>query len=606
MVWKGRPRKMKSKRMSCRLKFKIEKKVKEHHRQVRKADKKKINMRPRRKKDPGVPNMAPFKEQVLREAEERKIRAEEQKKRQKEQRQQLANKKRNLESFAKDAVRRQKEFENKEALMKEISSKTYDAGSGVESSRKAYYKEFRKVVDASDVILEVLDARDPLGCRCPQVEQAVLASGTNKKIVLVLNKIDLIPKELIEKWLKHLRNEFPTVAFKASTQTQKQNLSRSKVQLSQATKELVESSACLGSDSLMKLLANYCRSADIKTSITVGVVGFPNVGKSSLINSLKRAKSCVVGATPGVTKSMQQVQLDKHVKLLDCPGIVMATGASDVAMVLRNCVKIETLADPVSPVAAILKRCNKQQLMLYYSVPNFNNVNEFLALLARKQGKLKKGGVPAIEKAAKTVLTNWNSGKITYYTHPPEQHKLPTHISADIVGEMSKAFDIGSLENDEKMMFEGLQGPSESGVILFESTGPTEGDVKDVEFESVDEDEDEEENEDDDSDAIEIDESDADENKELADITIEVPGKKVGTKQPLQKSSKKEIAHDKIEGNLQVGKQMRKEFKKMKKQRRRSDALATKLSDNLTAAMDFSLSADHDDEDAYDFSKDYK
>lgn len=113
-----------------------------------------------------------------------------------------------------------------------------------------------KVVEASDVILEVLDARDPLGCRCPQVEQAVIQSGTNKKIVLVLNKIgknalylwlqkgfiyidmlfiwhipwflDLVSKEIVEKWIKYLRNEFPTVAFKASTQQQTKNLVRNK------------------------------------------------------------------------------------------------------------------------------------------------------------------------------------------------------------------------------------------------------------------------------------------------------------------------------------------------------------------------------------------
>lgn len=59
----------------------------------------------------------------------------------------------------------------------------------MDQSLKAYYREFRRVVEASDVVLEVLDARDPLGCRCPQVEEAVLVSGTNKKLILVLNKI---------------------------------------------------------------------------------------------------------------------------------------------------------------------------------------------------------------------------------------------------------------------------------------------------------------------------------------------------------------------------------------------------------------------------------
>jgi len=48
-----------------------------------------------------------------------------------------------------------------------------------------------KVVDASDIIIEVLDARDPLGCRCPQVEESVLTSGKNKKLILLLNKIGM-------------------------------------------------------------------------------------------------------------------------------------------------------------------------------------------------------------------------------------------------------------------------------------------------------------------------------------------------------------------------------------------------------------------------------
>ena len=71
-------------------------------------------------------------------------------------------------------------------------------------------------------------------------------------------------------------------------------------------------SECLGADALMKLLKNYTRNANIKSSISVGVIGFPNVGKSSLINSLKRSKACNVGATPGVTKNTQASHARPH------------------------------------------------------------------------------------------------------------------------------------------------------------------------------------------------------------------------------------------------------------------------------------------------------
>ena len=69
------------------------------------------------------------------------------------------------------------------------------------------------------------------------------------------------------------------------------------------------------------------------------MIGLPNVGKSSLINSLKRTRVAAVGNTPGVTKSVQEVHLDKNVKLLDSPGIVFSAGAS-AASALRNCVKV--------------------------------------------------------------------------------------------------------------------------------------------------------------------------------------------------------------------------------------------------------------------------
>ena len=82
---------------------------------------------------------------------------------------------------------------------------------------KKYFKEMKKVLEASDIIIEVLDARDPLSCRCRSIEAKVLGMQGDKKIILVLNKIDLVPSGNTEAWLKYLRREYATVLFKANT-----------------------------------------------------------------------------------------------------------------------------------------------------------------------------------------------------------------------------------------------------------------------------------------------------------------------------------------------------------------------------------------------------
>ncbi|TRY66536.1 hypothetical protein DNTS_015916 [Danionella cerebrum] len=505
-------------------------------------------------KDPGLPNVRSFKEHSQRQAELRKQRLEEHQERQRLSREKEMMKRRSLESFQKDIHLRQRQFE-------------------------------QRVIEAADVILEVLDARDPLGCRCPQVEEAVVQTGTNKKIVLVLNKIDLVSKDITEKWIRYLRNEFPTVAFKSSTQQQNKNLKRSRVPVTQATQELLETSACIGADCLMKLLGNYCRNQDIKTAITVGVVGFPNVGKSSLINSLKRARACNVGATPGVTKCLQQVSLDKHIKLLDCPGIVMATSTSDAAMILRNCVKIEQLVDPVPPVEAILRRCNKGQIMDHYGIQDFQTAHEFLALLAHRQGKLRKGGLPDTDKAAKSVLMDWTGGRISYFTHPPETHTLPTHVSAEIVTEMGKAFDWDELE---KGNLEALAECSTSDVQMgfcMATSGLTQGsqtEVAELQMAEPEEDLDLQDK---------IESMDADEDPEFGQMTVELRAKAKSCGAVEAAGPKPVDLKDILDVDpLMQGQALLAANKKRKKQQKRADKLGTKLSDSLTSALNFSFS----------------
>ena len=85
-----------------------------------------------------------------------------------------------------------------------------------------------------------------------------------------------------------------------------------------------------------------------------------------------------------------------------------------------------------------------------YVIPKFETTLEFLQHLARRQGRLKKGGVPDNEAAARILLQDWIDGRLSYYTVPPEEHQLPTHLSSEVVGELAKEFDIAALLQEEE------------------------------------------------------------------------------------------------------------------------------------------------------------
>ncbi|PWN33355.1 uncharacterized protein FA14DRAFT_161249 [Meira miltonrushii] len=324
-----------------------------------------------------------------------------------------------------------------------------------DNSAKAFMRDVKQVIENSDVILQVLDARDPLGSRSKQTEQMALAHG--KRVVLVLNKVDLIPLANMQSWLRYLRNDFPTLAFKASTQQQRGNLKQGRGSVDVGSKnaknagessneKLSHGSEAIGANALLQLLKNYARTtakgSNLKQQINVGVVGPPNVGKSSLINSLLRTRACAVASTPGWTKVVQGVMLEKGIRLLDCPGVVLGGAGfeqmADVAngdgtatkdevawSVLRNTVKVELIDDPIAPIQAMLGRVDAEQLSTLYNIEggfNEGDAHDFLLRVALMRGKLGKGGIPDLEGAARIVLHDWNIGKISFYSTPPAVH----------------------------------------------------------------------------------------------------------------------------------------------------------------------------------------
>lgn len=137
----------------------------------------------------------------------------------------------------------------------------FDAG----QSRRIRSELF-KVIDSSDVVVEVLDARDPLGTRAPHAEAFIRKNANHKHLIFILNKCDLVPTKVTAAWLRYLSKEAPTLAFHASITNP------------------------YGKGSLINLLRQFGKLHDDKKQISVGFIGYPNVGKSSIINTLKKKK----------------------------------------------------------------------------------------------------------------------------------------------------------------------------------------------------------------------------------------------------------------------------------------------------------------------------
>jgi nuclear GTP-binding protein len=318
-----------------------------------------------------------------------------------------------------------------------------------DTSRKAFDKIFKEVVEAADVVLYVLDARDPEGTRSREVERSIMAAdGGKKRLILVLNKIDLIPPQVLKGWLTHLRRYFPTVPLRASNPAPNAKTFDHKQLTVKGT-----------SEALFRALKSFAQAKQFKRSISVGVIGYPNVGKSSVINALTsrlggRTAACPVGAEAGVTTSLREVKLDNKLKLLDCPGIAFP-GASASAklgkvdeqarLILLNAVPPKEIDDPMPAVKLLLNRLSSSPNLLEklydaYSLPALmttegDTLTDFLVQVARQRGRLGRGGVPNLHSAAQTVITDWRDGRIQGWIDPPTSQVASLEAQTDIAPE---------------------------------------------------------------------------------------------------------------------------------------------------------------------------
>ena len=332
------------------------------------------------------------------------------------------------------------------------------------------WAEFYKVVDCSDVIIHVIDARNVPGTRCEMIEKHISKNAPHKHLIFVLNKIDLVPNWVAKRWIGELALARPTVAFHASM------------------------THAFGKGALIGLLRQFGKLMSDKKQISVGVIGYPNVGKSSVINTLISKRSCKVAPIPGETKIWQYITLMKKIYLIDCPGVVVDTaGDTEVDSVLKGVVRSERLETPEDYIDAILEAVQRKHIAACYDIPKdgdgtWSSRRDLLEKIAFKCGRLLKGGEPCIRTAAVMMINDFQRGKLPHYVAPPELKNNDSKAAFAIKGVDTVKQDLDKVgEEFIKKEDEVDEGPKDSTEVAELRSESEEENESEEESESSDE-----------------------------------------------------------------------------------------------------------------------
>ncbi|ACJ17162.1 GTPase [Thermococcus onnurineus NA1] len=258
--------------------------------------------------------------------------------------------------------------------------------------RKAW-RVVREVIDEADIIVEVVDARDPIGTRNRKLERLVKEEG--KPLLIVMNKADLVPKEWAEEYKR--KSEIPVV-FISARERKGTGILRREIK------------------KLAKGLLDY------QDKVKVALIGYPNVGKSTIINTLKGKKAVGTAPIPGYTKGKQLIRLSKKIWLLDSPGVVPIDDFDE--LVIKGGFPADKIEEPVKPALKLIGRIletRKEALTEKFGIEDFSSEEDILREIGKRKGIIRKGGEVDLEETARWLLREWQTGRFTLFGKEEEK-----------------------------------------------------------------------------------------------------------------------------------------------------------------------------------------
>ncbi|KAI1446966.1 P-loop containing nucleoside triphosphate hydrolase protein [Annulohypoxylon stygium] len=373
------------------------------------------------------------------------------------------------------------------------------------------WRQLWRVIERSDLVVQIVDARNPLMFRSEDLESYVKDVDPAKKNLLLVNKADMMTTNQRKAWAKHFKEkrvayrffsaslakqlnderdledepEEPLVGSSANPKTiQKAKSDSSSEEESDEDEDGEDSGVALNQDfdddtrilTVEELEDIFLKHAfdpdDPEKKLQIGLVGYPNVGKSSTINALIGSKKVSVSATPGKTKHFQTIHLSDKVILCDCPGLVFPNFATTKAdLVCNGVLPIDQLREYTGPAALVAHRIPQPFLEAVYGIhiktrpleeggTGIPTASELLAAYARARGFTTQGvGQPDESRAARVILKDYVNGKLLYVEPPPnwgdgadfnrelyDADHLPTKRKEALIAAMN-AMDVGDGES---------------------------------------------------------------------------------------------------------------------------------------------------------------
>jgi ribosome biogenesis GTPase A len=291
--------------------------------------------------------------------------------------------------------------------------------------RQGYPSLAKEVIISSDIVLEVLDARFIKETRNFEMEEFAREHG--KILIYILNKSDLVDhKEIESLGLVDEINPYIFMSCKRNQgrrelreiiKIQAKNLKRTRKKMEGEKHELVESHL-----EIHKQGIGNKKFFKIGDEVHVGIIGYPNVGKSSLINMLTGRGAARTSPKAGFTRGIQKVRLAEGIMLLDTPGVMSdedATASQLANLKKHAMIGVRTYDSTKNPefIVAQIMREYSGLFENHYKIDANGDSEILLEELGKRRNTLLKGGLVDMDRIARIVLKDWQSGKIKKSMH---------------------------------------------------------------------------------------------------------------------------------------------------------------------------------------------